>query len=152
QATAGSSSFTLTVTGTNFTTSSVVQWNGASRPTTYAQSTQLRASIPSSDIASAGTAQVTVADGGVSNGLPFSIVLSTSTIDSLQAGQWFQVPNSNLSAVLPNPLPPGNPVNIMAAWSGGAYDTTRDRLIIWGGGHADYAGNEIYVFDVNSLT
>jgi MYXO-CTERM domain-containing protein len=40
----------------------------------------------------------------------------------------------------------------MTAWSGGAYDTLRDRLIIWGGGHHDYAGNEIYVFDVTSLS
>jgi hypothetical protein len=40
----------------------------------------------------------------------------------------------------------------MAAWSGGAYDTKRDRLIIWGGGHGDYGGNEIYAFDINTLT
>ena len=26
-------------------------------------------------------------------------------------------------------------------------DTTRGRLVIWGGGHADYKGNEIYAFD-----
>jgi hypothetical protein len=39
----------------------------------------------------------------------------------------------------------------MTAWSGGTYDTKRDRLIVWGGGHADYAGNEVYVFDINSL-
>jgi hypothetical protein len=39
----------------------------------------------------------------------------------------------------------------MDAWSGGAYDTRRDRLIVWGGGHADYAGNEVYTFDLNSL-
>jgi hypothetical protein len=39
----------------------------------------------------------------------------------------------------------------MGAWSGGAYDSKRDRLIIWGGGHGDYAGNEIYAFDINTL-
>ena len=32
---------------------------------------------------------------------------------------------------------------IMAAWSGGAYDRTTDTLRIFGGGHQDYAGNEI---------
>jgi uncharacterized repeat protein (TIGR01451 family) len=40
----------------------------------------------------------------------------------------------------------------MNAWSGGAYDTHQDRLLIWGGGHNDYGGNEIYAFDVNTLS
>jgi len=39
----------------------------------------------------------------------------------------------------------------MTAWSGGAFDTTRDRLVVWGGGHADYPGNELYVFDLGTL-
>jgi hypothetical protein len=30
------------------------------------------------------------------------------------------------------------------AYSGGTLDTTRSRLLIWGGGHADYNGNEVY--------
>jgi hypothetical protein len=38
----------------------------------------------------------------------------------------------------------------MAAWGGGAHDTKRDRLIVWGGGHGDYGGNELYAFDVNT--
>ena len=28
-------------------------------------------------------------------------------------------------------------------WSGGAVDDTNQRLIVWGGGHSDYAGNEV---------
>lgn len=40
--------------------------------------------------------------------------------------------------------------NVTAAWSGGAFDPTRDRLYIWGGGHGDYFGNEIYAFDLSS--
>jgi hypothetical protein len=39
----------------------------------------------------------------------------------------------------------------MHAWSGGAFDTRRSRLLVWGGGHGDYAGNEIYAFDVDDL-
>ncbi|HZF26871.1 MAG TPA: hypothetical protein VEZ88_11470 [Steroidobacteraceae bacterium] len=50
--------------------------------------------------------------------------------------------------MLPSPVPSGNPDNIMAAWSGGAFDTKRSRLLVWGGGHSDYAGNELYAFDV----
>lgn len=57
-----------------------------------------------------------------------------------------------MNAVFPNPAPPGSPWAVIAAWSGGAYDSKRDRLIVWGGGHSDYSGNEIYAFNVNTLT
>ena len=35
--------------------------------------------------------------------------------------------------------------------SGAAYDTVRDRLVVFGGGHADSADNALYVFDLNTL-
>lgn len=72
---------------------------------------------------------------------------------TLQPGEWYEIPNSRLIDVAPAPPPPGiiGPRGVMDAWSGGAYDSTRDRLIIWGGGHGDYGGNEIYVFDIGTL-
>lgn len=73
-------------------------------------------------------------------------------IDDLQPGRWYEAPNTQLRPVVPVPTPPGSPVNIMAAWSGGAYDPSRDRLIVWGGGHGDYGGNEIYTFDIDTMT
>jgi hypothetical protein len=96
-ATAGGAAFTLTVTGTGFVPTSAVRWNGNSRTTTYISSTQLRAAIPSSDITSAGTAQVTVftpaPGGGTSNALAFTIgasnpvpVLSALSPTSAAAG------------------------------------------------------------------
>ncbi len=74
-------------------------------------------------------------------------------IEDLQPGHWYEIPNSRLSAVLPSPLPPGNtgPDSIMDTWNGGAYDSKRDRLVVWGGGHLDYGGNELYVFDVTTF-
>ncbi len=72
-------------------------------------------------------------------------------VDDLQPGHWYEVPNSSLAQFAPSPSPAGYLSNIMKAWSGGAYDSKRDRLIVWGGGHGDYAGNEIYVFDINTL-
>ena len=57
---AGGSSFNLTVTGTNFVNNSIVRWNNSDRTTTYISATQLIASIPASDIASVGTANVRV--------------------------------------------------------------------------------------------
>ena len=58
----GGAGFTLTVFGENFTSNSVVLWNGAARATTYVSSTQLTASILTADIANEGTDQVTVAN------------------------------------------------------------------------------------------
>lgn len=76
-------------------------------------------------------------------------------VGNLQPGEWYEVANSRLYDVSPQP-PPGGCTSrtsaIMVAWGGGAYDTKRDRLIIFGGGHADYAGNEVYVFDINNLS
>jgi len=72
-----SGAFTLTVNGAGFAPSSVVRWNGQSRPTTFMSSTQLTAAIPSSDVTSAGTAQVTVSTptpgGGISNAQTFTV-------------------------------------------------------------------------------
>jgi hypothetical protein len=40
---------------------------------------------------------------------------------------------------------------VVEAWGGGAFDTKRKRLVLWGGGHTDYHGNEVYAFDVDSM-
>ncbi len=77
EATAGSSGFTLTVTGNNFVTGVVVLWNSTNRATTAVSGTQLRATITAADVASAGTATVAVLNptpgGGLSNGQLFTI-------------------------------------------------------------------------------
>jgi hypothetical protein len=76
-ANAGTSAFNLTVNGSSFVSTSVVRWNGADRPTTFLSATQLRASISAADIATAGTASVTVftpsPGGGTSAPLTFTI-------------------------------------------------------------------------------
>jgi len=73
----GGTAFTLTVNGTGFVNSSVVQWNGANRTTTYVSPTQLTAAITATDIATAGTATVTVFNpapgGGTSNPQTFTM-------------------------------------------------------------------------------
>src|SRR5689334_9252707 len=67
-------------------------------------------------------------------------------VDALEAGQWCEVTGSHLDGpgVRPEPSPPGSQaVGVIAPWSGGAFDRKRDRLVVWGGGHMDYAGNEV---------
>jgi hypothetical protein len=45
----------------------------------------------------------------------------------------------------------GHPGKIIGAWGSMTWDPNRRQLIIWGGGHANYAGNEVYRFDASTL-
>src|ERR1700727_1698213 len=56
----GSTGFRLTVNGTGFESGAVVYWNGHPRTTTFVSANKLQASINTSDVASAGTAAITV--------------------------------------------------------------------------------------------
>ena len=86
---AGSSPFTLIVTGSAFVPASVVDWNGAALATTYVSATQLTALVPALDLGSAGAATVTVTTpapgGGTSNASTFTInsVNPVPTLSSL---------------------------------------------------------------------
>jgi hypothetical protein len=76
-ATHGGKAFTLTVNGANLVSGSTVEWNGSARATTFVNSGQVTAKIQAADIATAGTAAVTVKNpapgGGTSNTLTFTI-------------------------------------------------------------------------------
>jgi hypothetical protein len=63
-ATAGGPAFTLTVNGSSFNNSAVVNWNGTAQTTAFVTGKQLTAAIPASAIATAGTASVTVTNPG----------------------------------------------------------------------------------------
>jgi hypothetical protein len=86
-ATTGGATFALTVNGTNFVASSAVKWNGTALTTTFVTATQITAQVPASDLATSGTASVTVSNpapgGGSSGGAPFSIGNATPTVTSL---------------------------------------------------------------------
>jgi len=43
------------------------------------------------------------------------------------------------------------PSKIIVAWSGFAWDSNRGDLILWGGGHANYPGNDVYRWHSSSL-
>jgi YVTN family beta-propeller protein len=73
----------MAVGGQNFVAGSVVRWNGSDRPTTFDESIALTAQILASDIAAAGTAEVTVFNpgpgGGSSSAATFTI--TTGAVD-----------------------------------------------------------------------
>jgi hypothetical protein len=79
-ATAGGIAFTITVTGNHFISGSTIDWNGVALTTAYADSTKLSATVPATDIATAGTASVTVVTptpgGGTSSAISFVIKAS----------------------------------------------------------------------------
>jgi len=66
---------------------------------------------------------------------------------------WYQIPNTTLQPLCP-PYPEIQGLQgcaaVVASWSGGMFDTKRNRLIIFGGGHNAYYGNEIYAIDLNA--
>lgn len=76
-----------------------------------------------------------------------------AAVAKLLPGQWYEVPNSRLDAL--DPCPSRNCVYSavsglqasMASWSGAAYDAVNGKFLVHGGGHNDYAGNEVYAFD-----
>lgn len=83
---------------------------------------------------------------------------ASDNLARMKPGEWREIADSRLEKVAYR-WPPGvtmtrNAIGVAAVignWSGAAYDTRRDRLLIWGGGHFAYAGNEIYAFDINTL-
>src|SRR5216684_4093398 len=87
---AGGAAFTLTVNGSNFISSSTVQWNGSSRTTTFSSSTVLTAQISASDIATGGNLPITVLNpapgGGSSNSSAFTINNPAPAISGLSPG------------------------------------------------------------------
>lgn len=65
--------------------------------------------------------------------------------------QWITLPSLSASQVLPNPLPPGitGIRSVTDAWSGAALRQNGSYYILHGGGHGDYAGNEIYALQLS---
>jgi hypothetical protein len=82
-----------------------------------------------------------------------------SRIAAAPEGSWLKV-NSNRFEEVWTPVaqraqvdgvPLGEPRKIITAWGSMAWDDNRRQLIIWGGGHANYAGNDVYRFDAATL-
>lgn len=84
---------------------------------------------------------------------PVAMTDLLSLLRSVPQGGWVQASLNRFSDVwVPDGLRPMDsnglgtsvPSKIIAAWSGFAWDSNRGDLILYGGGHANYPGNEIY--------
>jgi hypothetical protein len=70
---------------------------------------------------------------------------------------WSEIPNTQIDSVcactngFPEVCGQEGCSAITEDWNSAVFDTQRNRLIIWGGGHDGYYGNELYALDLNNL-
>jgi len=99
----------------------------------------------------AGTATISAASGKVMGSAGVTVSASTGLPTGIG---WTALPSNTIleasGACPPNNFG-GDPFqfgefcgNVIRSWSGAIADTTANRLLIWGGGHTNYYGNEIY--------
>ena len=66
-------------------------------------------------------------------------------------GEWKQLGSADITVVKPDVQPGGGYYGRIDAWNGFAADTTNSIVYLAGaGGHADYAGNEVYAIDLKA--
>ncbi|MFN8535369.1 MAG: hypothetical protein U0556_17665 [Dehalococcoidia bacterium] len=140
-AAAGSPSFFLTVQGMNFLpgpNGSQLFWNGQPRTTFVNGANLLAAAIPASDVATAGTAAVTVRNpapgGGTSNALTFSIDAATPTPTSTATvtPSPTSTPTTNPAPLLSSIVPPTTTVGsnaLLLTLGGGNFITSSTVLV-----------------------
>jgi hypothetical protein len=141
-AVAGSVDLIVTATGSGYTTSSVVKWNGVALTTNYVSATSLTATVPAADLTAPGSFAVTVADPSQSDAgsaaLQFTIADQTApTIASLApsmlmaGGASFQLTATGTKSALewlghPDDIRFGHPVD-RASDRGANRDTREHR-------------------------
>jgi hypothetical protein len=117
-ATAGGPAFALSVSGSNFISSSTVQWNGSARVTTFSSSTSLRAAITAADIATEGTASVTVSNPAPSGGTSLALAFTINN------------PVPALASIAPNALVAGSPAFTLTLTGSNFISTS---TVLWNG-------------------
>jgi hypothetical protein len=104
----------------------------------------------------AGTATISAASGTVIGSAQVTVSVSTGLPKGIG---WNALPSNTIleasGACPPNNFG-GDPFqfaalcgNVIRSWSGAIADTTANRLLIWGGGHTNYYGNEIYSLNLS---
>ena len=89
----------------------------------------------------------------------------TRMIDGLALGHWVAIPGSQLDFLRACPAATDMDQQhayladahykwnfycaaVINAENGATFDTKNNRMLVWGGGHADYAGNEVYAYNL----
>ena len=137
---ASGASATLNWTSTNATSCAASGgWSGA-KGTSGSESSSALTS----------TTQFALACTGASGTGNASVIVSVlpppgalpSWVNALAIGQWYEIPNTNLSSV-------GHSRMVVDAWNSWVADHRTSKVYsVASGGHFDYSGNEVYEFDV----
>lgn len=110
------------------------------------------------------TEDATVRDSPPPHDAPDTRCTTNATLSSLEqtlvglpAHSWYAVPQTKFADFCRDHgfaadagRPAENCAAVLSAWGGGVWDPAQRQLLIWGGGHADYAGNEVYGFSLTS--
>lgn len=96
---AGGPAFTMTVLGSGFSSGSTVQWNGSPRSTQYVSATELLARIAAADIATTGSASITVTNP---QGVGGSFGSAAGSSGATAAGSTAQSNRESISIVSPS--------------------------------------------------
>ncbi len=107
----------------------------------------------------AGATVGKLGDGGAPSPVGASDGGSAPTSGPIRAptgSGWHEMPNTKIVDQCPNPTTYSDIQGddgcqgIVSAWGSALADTARSRLVIWGGGHTDYWGNEIYSLELSA--
>jgi hypothetical protein len=106
------------------------------------------ASAPPVPIADAGIPDSSCGDGGGLSSIEQSLL-------AMPADSWMDLPATDFSTYCKaNEDPTVETVQgcnaVITSWSGGAFDGAQHEMLLFGGGHNDYWGNEVYGFDLAS--
>ncbi len=123
-ATAGAAATTLTITGTNFVTTSVILWNGTALTSTFVSATEMQASLPSTDLATGVTSQITAANpapgGGTSASLAFTVNNPVPAIKAISPASITAGAGATTLDITGTGFVPSSAIN----WNGAALTTT----------------------------
>ena len=149
-------------------TATLSQAAGSGGATVALSSSATALTVPATVSIAAGatTAAFTATAGTISTALTATVTatlnsgsqttsLALTAAAAPSSSSWQQFSNTKLTSACPPNNFGGIPyafsaycVNVIDAWSGAVADTKRNRMVIWGGGHSDYQGNEVYALNL----
>jgi len=108
------------------------------------------ATIPDGAVAAADSSGLS--DSEQSNNVRYP---PNASLAALPDKSWSQIPGTRMTSVASTLLYDGVSTCCgfaIYAFSGAVKDAINGRVLFWGGGHGDYFGNEVYQFDLKTLS
>ena len=116
-------------------TSTIYSDTGLAASTSYAYTVSAFDAAGNNSAQSASASATTQSSSGGGGTLPSSL-------------GWYQIPNTSYAGLCPNYSDLyGTCQAIVGAWGSAWVDTARSRMVLFGGGHTDYNGNEVFKLD-----